>query len=160
MQRICGTKQLWEILSFSGRFDAEIVRDTQELPARDPDDEEERPVACGLPVEAQEAEKGRRRALLHAKAVAKARYFEGERLAALEQRGSLRAPSAAQLDVLSQWHSGQLREHRNNAIAATGHGRLLRATGEVLDIGGSTGGGSRRILDNWQPPDWRKFLEE
>ena len=29
-----------------------------------------------------------------------------------------------------------------------------------LDIGGSTGGGSRRVLDSWQPPDWREFLED
>ena len=27
-----------------------------------------------------------------------------------------------------------------------------------MDIGGSTGGGSRRILDRWQPPDWREVL--
>ena len=47
LQRTCGTKELWEILSFTGRFDPEIFRDPQELAAGDPDDEEERPVAAG-----------------------------------------------------------------------------------------------------------------
>ena len=47
LQRTCGTKELWEILSFSGQVDPEIFRDTQELAAGDPDDEEERPVAAG-----------------------------------------------------------------------------------------------------------------
>ena len=34
------------------------------------------------------------------------------------------------------------------------------ARGDYLDIGGSTGGGSRRIIDGWKPPDWRQFLEK
>ena len=32
--------------------------------------------------------------------------------------------------------------------------------GDYLDVGGSTGGGSRRIIDGWQPPDWRQFLHD
>ena len=28
-----------------------------------------------------------------------------------------------------------------------------------LDIVGSTGGGSRRIHDDWQPPDWRECYD-
>ena len=38
--------------------------------------------------------------------------------------------------------------------------RLRTARGDYLDIGGSTGGGSRRIIDTWQPPDWRDFLQD
>ena len=29
-----------------------------------------------------------------------------------------------------------------------------------LDIGGITGGTSRRIIDAWQPPGWHHFLQE
>ena len=65
-----------------------------------------------------------------------------------------------ELEVLQQWDSGELRTNRNNSIVALGHGRLRTARGDYLDIGGSTGGGSRRIIDGWQPPDWRAFLED
>ena len=65
-----------------------------------------------------------------------------------------------QLDVLEKWHKGELLDDWNNAVLALGHGRLRNLAGRTLDIGGSTGGGSRRVLDTWQPPDWRRFLEE
>ena len=38
------------------------------------------------------------------------------------------------------------------------HCGLRNVRGDYMDIGGSTGGGSRRILDRWQPPDWREVL--
>ena len=65
-----------------------------------------------------------------------------------------------QLDVLRKWDSGELRDNRNQAVLALGHGRLENARGDYLDMGGSTGGGSRRIIDSWQPPCWREFLKE
>ena len=65
-----------------------------------------------------------------------------------------------QLDVLERWDSGELLDNRNRAIVALGHGRLRTARGDYLDIGGSAGGGSRRIIDGWQPPDWRQFLQD
>ena len=34
------------------------------------------------------------------------------------------------------------------------------ARGDYLDIGDSTGGGSRRILDSWQSPDWHEFMQD
>ena len=58
------------------------------------------------------------------------------------------------------WDTGELLTARNNAIVVVGHGRLRRRCGDYMDIGGSTGGGSRRIIDSWQPPDWREFLED
>ena len=64
-----------------------------------------------------------------------------------------------ELEVLQQWDMGQLRYLLNTAILALGHGRLQNARGEYLEIGGSTGGGSRRILDRWQAPDYRTFLQ-
>ena len=44
------------------------------------------------------------------------------------------------------------------SIAAVGHGRLENAAGKTMDIGGSTGGETRKILDGWKPPDWQEFL--
>ena len=65
-----------------------------------------------------------------------------------------------QLEVLQQWDSGELLANRNRSIVALEHGRLRTARGDYLDIGGSTGGGSRRIIDGWQPPDWHHFLQD
>ena len=62
--------------------------------------------------------------------------------------------------MLARWDSGELRDNRNQAVLAFGHGRLENALGDYLEWGGSAGGGSRRIIDGWQPPDWRTFLEE
>ena len=67
--------------------------------------------------------------------------------------------SPRQLELLDKYENGELLTIRNNAIEALGHGRLINARGETLDIGGSTGGGSRRILDSWHPPDFEQFLE-
>ena len=71
----------------------------------------------------------------------------------------IRGLTPRQTDLLERYDSGTLLEELNGAIAAWGHGRLRSEAGEHLDIGGSTGGGSRRIIDGWTPPDWREFLE-
>ena len=62
------------------------------------------------------------------------------------------------MEVLQLWDSGFLLTDMRKTIAEFGHGRLQNLVGDTLDIGGSTGGGSRRIIDNWVPPNWRDFL--
>ena len=57
------------------------------------------------------------------------------------------------LEVLQKWDRGQLLEECNQAISALGHRRLL------TDIRGSTGRGSGRIVEGWNPPDWREIRE-
>ena len=155
LQRICGTKQIWEVLVFSGFFDRLMLE--QALHSGKGDEATE-------PAVPNEASLQERRRLQHAKAEAVSRYLEGKRLArardAPERRGASQpALSERQEELLRQWRSGQLRVQRNTAAAAAGHGRLESATGDYMDIGGSTGGGSRRVVDSWLPPDWRQFLE-
>ena len=73
-----------------------------------------------------------------------------------------RAVTSWQTDLLERYDSGVLLQELNSAIAAWGHGRLRSEAGDHLDIGGSTGGGSRRIIDDWAPPaplHLREFLE-
>ena len=169
MQRVCGTKQIWEMLAFTGRFEAETFRAalTLKSPERDGDTE-------GA-IHDDEYEK-QRRLLQKAKAEAQARYHEGRRLAL--QRDTHRDRScgasqparecgssemrywlsARQTVLLEDYNSGRLLRELNYAKAAWGHGRLRDDMGEYIDIGGSTGGGSRRIIDGWKPPDWREFL--
>jgi len=168
LQQVCGTKEIWETLAFTGRFDADILREALRSTEQDGDAEEE----------TQDAGQQQRRRLLHAQAEARASYNEGRRLAgqrdahwdrlrgasqpAREAGSSEGAPSLTswQENLLQRWDSGELLRDKNSAVAAWGHGRLRSADGQVLDIGGSTGGGSRRIIDGWTPPDWREFLRQ
>jgi hypothetical protein len=164
LQRICGTKQIWEVLAYTGRFDVDYLRKAIQAP----DAEEEPEISASASKQKQQ-----RRALHHAKAEAKKAYKEGERLArhrllkrlhdTFQVAGSDQEAvtlSKNQLDVLKQWDSGWLRNALNHAIVELGHGRIQFRTGDFLEIGGSTGGGSRRVIDGWVPPDWRKFLNE
>ena len=50
-----------------------------------------------------------------------------------------------------------MREELNQAIWDFGHGRIENAAGQIMDIGGSTGGLSRKVLDDWRQPDLRDF---
>ena len=113
----------------------------------------------------QDADQQHWRRLLHAKAEARARYDEGRRLARQRDahvdrlRGaSPPAVTSRQWHLLQRWDSGELRRELDEAVATWGHRRLGSAHGEHLDIGCSTGGGSRRLVDGWVPPDWREFL--
>ena len=62
-------------------------------------------------------------------------------------------------DLLQWWDSGVLLKKYNRAIADYGHGRLRFDAGDHLDIGGSTGGVSRRLIDGYLTPDSRELLE-
>ena len=62
-------------------------------------------------------------------------------------RGSVLAFSARKQRVLADLDSGQLERRFNAATVAFGHGRLRRDDDDFLDIGGSTGGVSRKIVD-------------
>ncbi len=65
-----------------------------------------------------------------------------------------------QTDLLEQYDSCRLMKELNAAKVAWGHGRLRDEAGGYMDIGGSTGGGSRRVIDDWAPPDIEEFLEQ
>ena len=62
-----------------------------------------------------------------------------------------------QLEVLEQYRSGWLRKEANKRTLISGHGRLKREDDSYLDIGGSTGGFVRTVLDDWGPPDLTDF---
>ena len=150
------------MLAFSGFFDIDMLG--QALCAE--------LGADGPPARDEQAQR-RRRELHHAKAEARARFMEGKRLARHRDQQQARGASQPaargqeektctrrEFQVLQDWDNGKLREDLNTAIVALGHGRLTTASGHHLDIGGSTGGGSRRIIDGWKPPDWSDFLED
>ena len=163
LQRICGTKQIWEILAFTGRFEADKLREALRSSEQDGDVEEE----------TQDVDGQYWRRLLRARAEAQASYNRGRRLARQRDahrdpsrsqrsftaaRRSRLAPRSSQWNLLQRWDSGELRRELNEAVAACGHRPLGSRQGEHLDIGDSTGGGSRRLVDGWVPPDWREFF--
>ena len=69
-------------------------------------------------------------------------------------------------DDLERWEQenllrledGSLLRHTNEAVAAYGHGTLRRDDGETIEIGGSTGGITRFLLDGYAEPDVDSFL--
>ena len=156
LQRWCGTKQFWEVLAFSGRFDVQFLRSTRHS---QPGDRE-----YVDPFVADGVQKDVHLELYYKKEAAKALFREGHRLA--EQQKRLRELGASQpakdgveagtlskrqKQVLQNWENGKLLDDANTAVAAFGHGRLRRSdSAKFMDIGGSTGGSSRRVLDGPQ----------
>ena len=153
LQRLAGSKQNWEILAFAGLSGVKSLADAQTNPYSDDDAEA-----------APKVSREEQRSLRRAKAEARSGYNEGKRLAekrdmVLRDKGALLLTDT-QTAMLKKFDDGSLRHNMNQAIAKTGHGQLVLATGETLDIGGITGGGSRRIIDAWYPPDWRQVLQD
>ena len=60
--------------------------------------------------------------------------------------------------MLAEFDDGTLRRQLNDAVIAVGHGKVTNSRGEHKWIGGSTGGGSRIVLDGWKQEDVRGFL--
>ena len=89
------------------------------------------------------------------KIAAKARYREGERL---DRVKFIKPLNKRQWRVVQQFYSGELLNSRNETIWRSGHGRLMTHSGQTMDIGGNTGGASRRIIDGRTPPDCRDFF--
>ena len=62
-----------------------------------------------------------------------------------------------QLDLLKQYDSGEMLREVNRLTLLSGNGRLRRSDGSHVDIGGSTGGWTRKTLYGWTPPDTKEF---
>ena len=122
LQRVCGTKAIWEVLAFSGRFDPGCL----EQALRNETDDEI--AESSAPDEASRRNNIR---LHHETAEAVARYKEGLRLAwhrEVQQNGgtSNHVFTPLQLQVLEDLDSGLLERNRNAAIEALGHSQLHR----------------------------------
>ena len=59
--------------------------------------------------------------------------------------------------LMSAYRDGSLQERSNKLTIESGHGRLKRHNGSYVDIGGSSGGFVRYVLDDWRPPDVSDF---
>ena len=159
LQRICGTKQVWEILSFTGCFDPALIQAAVMRGKDGQQDEEE---------EKQQVDQEERVRLMHRKIEARARYKEACRLKQRVDDCSKSGRDASQLAqgfsshqqrLLERLESGELLWQMNSAVGKWGHGRLESPDGaHFVYIGGSTGGLSRELLDKWQPPSFLDFV--
>ena len=70
---------------------------------------------------------------------------------------TLRPCTPRQQEVLKEYRSGWLRQEANKLTLISGHGRLKKEDDSYVDIGGSTGGFLRTVLDDWGPPDLADF---
>ena len=74
-----------------------------------------------------------------------------------ESKRKARPLNRDQLRVLQEYQSGELRRQANKLTMISGHGRLKKEDDSFVDIGGSTGGFVRTVLDDWEPPDLADF---
>ena len=88
-----------------------------------------------------------------------ARKYARQREIILE--GGVPQPAALtrrQKDLLALYDAGTLLAVANRLTRISGNGRLRRSDGSFVDIGGSTGGYTRTVLYDWEPPDVRDFV--
>ena len=90
---------------------------------------------------------------------ARARYRRGAMLDRVYQKLSDTGKSLnpEQMQVLRAYWNGDLKEQANKATLDSGNGRLRRGDDTGVDIGGSTGGFLRVVLDDWEPPNTEEF---
>ena len=153
---------MWTLLSFTGRFDVAFLEDAIARGAK---------ALPSMPGEKTENAKQKSRDAQ----MARTRLRRGAMLERLQQRLAKEAKAKKakgkgkknvkqlnreQLRVLKDYQSGELRKEANRLTMLSGHGRLKKADNSFVDIGGSTGGFVRTVLDDWEAPDLTYFQDE
>ena len=148
---------MWTLLSFTGIFDVTFLENAIAKGAKN---------APRMPGERTDKEKTQVRDAQMARASLRRgkmlerlqqKLFQGEEAKGKGKRKAVLTLSAKQQQVLKEYESGELRRKANNLTMKSGHGRLKREDESFVDIGGSTGGFVRTVLDDWEPPDVADF---
>ena len=144
-QRLAGTTQMWQILSFTGKFDPAYLAGLPPPPAQ-----------AG---ELTESQRQRNRLAVEARAKLRlARKYARLRDTIRSGKGGPgTALTRQQEDLLKLYDNGTLLTDANRLTQSSGNGRLRRSDGSFIDIGGSTGGYARTVLYDWEPPDLTEF---
>ena len=130
---------MWLLLSFTGRFETRFFKDRE------------------APEQQEEANQKQKKATAKA-ANARGRYRYARNLANKLDNGQ--RLGRAEMEEVNLYKSGVLLKKANDLTLLSGHG-TLRRPGDAAEclIGASTGGKVRRILENWEEPRGRHFLE-
>ena len=151
---------MWTLLSFTGCFDADFLGDAIAKAQKN---------APRMPGERTDKEKAQIRDAQMARASLRRgkmlerlqqKLSQGEEAKGKGKRKAVLTLSPKQQQVLKEYESGELRRKANNLTMKAGHGRLKREDDSFVDIGGSTGGFVRTVLDDWEPPDVADFEED
>ena len=134
---------MWTLLSFTGRFDVALLEASIAKAAEHP---------TSMPGERTPQQKQ----LTRNAQIARTRLRLGAMLARIEGK-TWRPFTPMQLEVLKQYKSGLLLQEANRRTLISGHGRLKRADDTFEDIGGSTGGFVRTVLDGRTEPVFTDF---
>ena len=149
LQLVAGSKTMAELIIYTGRFDPEFLNKAHEAQDRN---------GASQPV----ASADRQKALKKKAAQAKLDYRMTCMLRLRLHRGQVyyRDLERWEQENLRRLEDGSLLRHTNDAVAAYGHGTLRRDDGETIEIGGSTGGITRFLLDGYAEPDVDSFLRK
>jgi len=147
MQLAAGSKTMAEIILYTGRIDADLLEQ-----AWDMSEASGAPQPAELSLEHLEKKKAAHQA--------KAHYRWAQHLQRRLDEGTITRCQLAGWERrnLTKLQDGSLLQIRNQAVATYGHGTLRFQNGEVLEIGGSTGGFTRVLLDSHQEPDVATLL--
>ena len=136
---------MWQVLSFTGNFDAAFVEALpQEVTVEDHPESRRRNKRDAIEARAKV------RLALHydrlRKKINEGKCADGKQL------------SQKQKELLKLYDNGTLEQEANKFTRISGNGRLRRSDGTCVDIGGSTGGYTRTVLYDWAPPDLSEFV--
>ena len=136
-----------ELIIYAGRWDPDFLKQAHENSDRSGAAQS----AAGLSVQA-----GLKRAAAQAKLEYRKTCILRRRLN--QGRIEERFLESWERENLRKLEDGSLLRSTNEAVAAFGHGTIRREDGETLEVGGSTGGLTRCLLDGYVEPDIATFL--
>ena len=142
LQRVAGSKNIAEIIVFTGRFDVDTL-DQVAPGATQPEPQlSDRPWNRLSRKRTQDAKTALREA--------KAAWRTAEKCDG-------RSLTERQNPLLEQLRDGSLIRERDAAVKAYGHGTYTGENNEQIQIGGSTGGRTRRVADGYPSPKCRPW---
>ncbi len=140
-----------ELILYTGRVDPELLERAEVVTATSH--------GASQPVTLTTREEKAAKKAAHAEA--KDRFKKGRYLAQKVEQGKLEENfSEEDKELLRLWRDNTLLKDLNKATAQRGHGTLRKSNGEKIEIGGSTGGKTRLILDGYQHPNAQELIDD
>jgi hypothetical protein len=158
-QRRGGTTQMFHVLSFGGRWDAEFLAETIKKKPEPTHERQPRP-------ETQQSQSHSSGSQSHSHSHSRGNQSRGRATATTEASEARRKlTQAMKWDVQKQQqqhlspyqekqveHLHRLLDEANRLTRISGHGRVYQRNGSFTAIGGSTGGFTRAALYDWKAP--------
>ena len=147
LQLEAGSKTMAELIIYTGRYDPEFLSQAHAAADRS---------GASQPVANTTRQKELKRRAAQAKLDYRMTCMLRRKLE--EGKVDLHDLDRWERDNLRSLENGSLLRRTNDAVAAYGHGTIRRDDGETMEIGGSTGGITRFLLDGYAEPDVATFL--